>query len=142
MHPHALRTALVAWPTYGDICLDIRFEVFVEEQGVPAEIEADARDADAVHALCWADDMPVGTGRLLPEGKIGRMAVRAGFRHRGVGAALLKELLDAARGQGLSEVHLAAQAYVCGFYRALGFAPTGPEFMEAGIVHLPMRRRL
>jgi predicted GNAT family N-acyltransferase len=117
----------------------IRLEVFVEEQRVPLEIEMDANDAVSVHALAYEDGKAVGTGRLLPDGHIGRMAVLRTHRAQGVGGAILVQLIAQARRKGMREVVLSAQTHALEFYRKHGFTPSGGVFMEAGIPHQEMR---
>lgn len=117
----------------------IRFEVFVDEQKVPADIELDDMDALSLHAVAYdAAGVPVGTGRLLPDGHIGRMAVRKMARGGGVGGALLQALLAKARARGDARVVLNAQTEAAPFYLAHGFAVSGAEFHEAGIAHVEM----
>jgi predicted GNAT family N-acyltransferase len=118
----------------------VRDEVFVDEQGVPAELEHDeARDPLCVHVLARLDDgTPIGTGRLTPDCHIGRMAVRKPWRGRGVGDALLRALLDAAWLQGTDSVHLNAQVDAIEFYARHGFVAAGERFIEAGIEHQAM----
>ncbi len=121
----------------------IRHEVFVVEQHVPAEIEWDGIDAGCRHAI--AEDLAghaIGCGRLLPDGHIGRMAVRRAWRGRGVGAALLESLILLARELGHRQVVLNAQTQALPFYTRFGFAPCGPEYEEAGIAHQAMARDL
>ena len=89
-----------------------------------------------------ADGSAVGTGRLLPDGHIGRMAVLRPWRGRGVGAALLTELLRIAQAAGLEDLALNAQTHAIAFYARFGFEPEGETFLEAGIPHRAMRRRL
>jgi predicted GNAT family N-acyltransferase len=121
----------------------IREQVFVHEQGVPPELEMDAQDAQCVHALAYAaDGAAVGTGRLLPDGHIGRMAVLKDWRCMGAGAQLLQALVEQARSRGDAVARLNAQTSAAGFYRRYGFEVSGPEFIEAGIAHLPMQRDL
>lgn len=121
----------------------IRKLVFVREQGVPLELEWDDRDPRCEHALAYAKDGgAVGTGRLLPDGHIGRMAVLKEWRGKGVGALLLQALMEQARQRRHVSVRLNAQVHVVGFYRRYGFAVSGPEFIEAGIAHVPMQRDL
>ena len=120
----------------------IRFEVFVREQRVPAEIELDDMDAKCLHALAFHQEKAVGTGRLLPDGHIGRMAVLKPYRGKGVGAAMLERLIEAARARGDREVALSAQVHAVAFYRAHGFVEEGAEYEEAGIAHQAMRLRL
>ena len=119
----------------------IRFEVFVEEQRVPAEMELDEFDALSCHALALADGRPVGTGRLLPDGHIGRMAVQAAWRGRGVGAALLQALIAEAGRRGMAQLALSAQTHALGFYGRFGFLPEGEVYDEAGLPHQVMTRR-
>ncbi len=119
----------------------IRFEVFVDEQKVPAEIELDEMDAHCLHAVAYdAVGTPVGTGRLLPDGHIGRMAVRKSARGSGVGGALLQALMAVARERGAPAVELSAQTQAAPFYVQHGFVIDGDGFMEAGIAHVTMRR--
>ena len=120
----------------------IRMIVFVEEQRVPAEIEMDDQDAASLHALAYVDGKAVGTGRLLPDGHIGRMAVLKERRASGVGGAILARLVEEARRRGVKEVVLSAQTHALGFYRRHGFREQGEIFEEAGIAHQEMRRVL
>ena len=119
----------------------VRRAVFVIEQAVPEELEWDAFDAVSTHVL--AEDpsgRAIGTGRLLPDGHVGRMAVLAGWRRQGVGDALLTWLLEQARHRGMRELLLHAQSHAVPFYLRHGFACVGDEFTEAGIAHRLMRR--
>ena len=121
----------------------VRDEVFVGEQGVPVELEHDALDPQCTHVLaCLLDGTPVGTARLTPDRHIGRMAVRAPWRGRGVGDALLLALVDEARRRGWADVRLNAQVSAQSFYARHGFQPHGARFMEAGIEHQAMLRTL
>lgn len=121
----------------------VRETVFVHEQQVPLEEEWDALDPDSAHVLARDDNgRPIGTGRLTPEHKIGRMAVLAEWRGKGVGSALLIALLDEARRRRWEQVSLNAQIDAIGFYRRHGFESYGEQFMEAGIKHQRMRKAL
>ena len=121
----------------------IREVVFVQEQQVPAEMERDALDPQCVHVIARsADGMAIGTGRLTPDHRIGRMAVLRDWRGKGVGDAMLLALIEQARERGWREVALNAQASAITFYARHGFLPHGERFMEAGIEHLAMRRLL
>lgn len=138
----ARRATAADWPQVAVL----RTRVFVEEQGVPAEIEQDAHDATAVHALAEDDEgRVVATGRLLVrDGRavIGRMAVDAGARGHGYGAAVLAELHRQAVALGLTEVELHAQLPARGFYERAGYTAVGDVYEEAGIAHVTMRRPL
>ncbi|KQZ28295.1 GNAT family N-acetyltransferase [Duganella sp. Root1480D1] len=117
----------------------IRMEVFVQEQNVPADLEMDDRDAACLHAVAYdAGGKPLGTGRLLPDGHIGRMAVLRSARGAGIGGAILKGLMEKARGRGDQKVVLSAQTHAAEFYLAHGFAMAGDVFYEAGIPHIEM----
>lgn len=132
-----------AWPADSAALKGIRTEVFILEQRVPEEDEWDGLDAACLHALAVdAEGAAIGTGRLAPDGKIGRMAVLKEWRGRGVGTGILEFLVAAARSRGLGECQLHAQSHALGFYAHRGFESVGEEFMEAGIPHRRMRRKL
>lgn len=121
----------------------VRETVFVAEQRVPLEEEWDALDPQCHHVIARdASGTPIGTGRLTPEGRIGRMAVLRAWRGAGVGDALLHALLRQARALGCSTVSLNAQVSALSFYGRHGFVASGERFMEAGIEHQSMRRAL
>ena len=130
------------WPEVSDL----RTRVFVDEQGVPPEVERDGRDATAVHVLSRDDSgRVVATGRLIVEGEratIGRMAADASVRGRGHGGAVLAELHRQAVLRGVREVELHAQVPARRFYERAGYAAVGDEYLEAGIPHVTMVRRL
>jgi predicted GNAT family N-acyltransferase len=126
------------WRRDSEALREVRRRVFIEEQGISREDEWDGQDAGAVHFLATQDGVPVGTARLLPSGQIGRMAVLAELRGKGIGRQLLDAAVEAARDAGLHEVFLHAQRTAEGFYAAAGFHARGPGFMEAGIPHVDM----
>lgn len=121
----------------------VRETVFVLEQNVPIEEEWDELDPRCHHVIARdAQGQPIGTGRLTPERKIGRMAVLKPWRGKGVGDALMIALMNQARALGWTEVRLNAQVSALAFYARHGFEPYGDRFMEAGIEHQAMRRTL
>lgn len=121
----------------------VRETVFVQEQQVPLEEEWDALDPLCRHVIARdATGQPIGTGRLTPERKIGRMAVLAEWRGKGVGDALLVALMAEAREQGWQKLSLNAQVSAESFYARHGFVPHGEHFEEAGIQHQAMHRNL
>ena len=129
------------WATDGLKLQHVRRTVFIVEQQVPEDLEWDAADAACLHAI--AEDSagnPIATGRLLSDGHIGRIAVLAEWRGRGAGAAIFEYLIAAATRLGHKELLLNAQTHAIGFYARYGFAPCGPEFIEAGIPHRLLRR--
>lgn len=146
-----IRIELSAWSEARTEATRIRERVFVAEQGVPAELELDQHDPLCLHALARDEaGRAVGTARLLPGetdgarmvAHVGRMAVVKEWRGRGIGAAMLVRLVEAARERGDTEVALSAQTHAMGFYRAHGFLEEGEEFLEAGIPHRTMRHVL
>jgi predicted GNAT family N-acyltransferase len=119
----------------------VRHEVFVVEQKVPLALEWDEMDAVCLHAVVLDDEgMAVATGRLLPDGHIGRMAVRKALRGTGIGAMILQALMREAELRGDHAVLLNAQTHAAPFYAQYGFVREGEEFIEAGIPHICMRR--
>lgn len=130
------------WPDESESLRRLRESVFVQGQGVPVEIEWDGQDAAAEHVIALLGDVPVGCGRLLPDGRIGRLAVLAAHRGSGIGALLLSELLGIARRRGESRLYLHAQAAAVEFYQRAGFKAQGEPFDEAGIQHLDMHLEL
>ena len=128
------------WASYRGVLSSIRHTVFVEEQGVPVELELDGEDASARHAAAFSDDGSlVGTGRMLASGKIGRMAVSQAMRRQGIGRALLDALVAEAKRLKLEEVSLGAQLPAVAFYERAGFKAYGDIFFDAGIDHKMMR---
>jgi len=121
----------------------VRDAVFVIEQRIPAEIEWDEQDPHSLHLIARdVEHNPIGTGRLSPEGKIGRLAVLSAWRHQGVGKSIMTALLTEAQKRGWPEVSLSAQTSVLGFYERFGFVTAGETFIEAGIPHQAMRLKL
>ncbi len=141
-----IRVAAAVTPEAREMAYALRHAVFVVEQGVPADLERDEKDAVAFHAIALLGDRCVGAGRLVRQeggvGRVGRMAVDAAFRRHGVGALVLDALEARARADGLGEIELHAQCYVEAFYRRHGYARAGEVFEEAGIDHVVMRKPL
>lgn len=151
MHSHSssssvsdqcIAISLHAWDDCRDAASAIRHVVFVEEQRVPVHEELDDNDIHCLHALAHVDGQVIGTGRLLPDGHIGRMAVLRTWRGSGVGQALLLALVEAARARGHADVALSAQLHAQGFYARHGFVAYGDVYQDAGIAHIAMRRVL
>lgn len=135
------------WSTLGPDAQSIRTEVFVHEQRIPKELERDAADDTAVHAVAYNRlGVPVATGRYLTTHagvvKVGRMAVSRVLRGANLGHDVLHALMDEARTQGAQEVVLHAQRSAEGFYSRLGFQCRGTPFVEAGIDHVEMFTKL
>jgi predicted GNAT family N-acyltransferase len=123
----------------------LRYEVFVDEQGVPRELEVDELDPSATHLVAISGDRVIGTLRILDHGaaaKVGRVAVRATARRGGIGARLMHRAAAIAADRGFTEVIVHAQIAVVGFYRRLGYVEEGEEFDDAGIPHIAMRKKI
>ena len=137
----SLRIVIGPWEQQRQAAAALRQQVFVVEQGVPAELELDEMDAQSLHAVAYLDGVPVATGRLLPDGHVGRMAVRQDARGAGTGSLVLCALMDEARRRGDRDVVLHAQLGARDFYARHGFEAEGGVFMDAGIEHIAMRRK-
>lgn len=134
------RLVLGSWETLAEAATLVRFAVFVDEQQVPAEIELDEFDAVSLHAVVFDEHGdPVATGRLLPDGHIGRMAVMASARGSGVGGMVLQALIEEGRRRGHKALVLSAQTHAIGFYAKYGFVAEGDIYLDAGIDHRDMR---
>ena len=137
-----IECVLTTWSTDRPVLQKIRREVFIDEQLVPESDEWDDDDTVSVHALATLNREPVGTGRLNPGGKIGRIAVKAGLRGRGIGTLILRQLLHEAYQRGIREPYLHAQVQAVPFYEKRGFRIQGDVFDEAGISHVRMKHAL
>lgn len=131
-----VRIRQTAWSKEAGVINSIREQVFVQELGIPSDLEWETPEPSAWWVIAEAGSgQPVGTGRLLPSGQIGRMAVLPSWRRQGVGSLILKALLQIADDQGHLHPWLKAQTSAIGFYRRHGFVPVGEIFDEAGIPH-------
>lgn len=138
---YRLRSA--AWPADTALLREVREAVFVIEQKVPIELEWDDLDAVCEHVLAIDNaNRPIGTGRLSPDGHIGRMAVLRSYRGIGVGGAILRLLMAKATSREMPQVMLNAQISALTFYERFGFITEGAEFMDAGIPHRKMRLKM
>lgn len=126
--------------------LAVRHEVFVEGQGVPADLEVDEHEDEAVHFVAYLDGEPVGAARFrekTPETvKVERVAVLDRHRGEGYGAAIMDRVEAAAAERGYARVTLHAQTHAAPFYDRLDYERVGEEFEEAGIPHVRMEKPL
>jgi len=120
----------------------VRNTVFTDEQGIPSEIDFDGLDNAALHALIYIDKIVVGTGRMLNDGHIGRISILKEHRGLGLGAELVKALVESAKENSYDRVYLGAQKHAIKFYEKLGFETFGDEYVEAGIEHMSMEKTL
>jgi predicted GNAT family N-acyltransferase len=131
------------WDSLRDHAQSLRVEVFVVEQGVPVELEWDEADEVSTHAVAYDEaGQVIATGRLLPDGHIGRMAVRKSARGQGIGSEVLAALLQEAKHRQFHVLVLHAQTHAVDFYTMHGFQIEGDEFLEAGIPHRRMTLKL
>ena len=138
-----LRIVTGDWDSLREDAQKVRIEVFVIEQNVPVELEWDEGDEVSTHAVAYDEKgQPVATGRLLPDGHVGRMAVSQSLRGKGIGKQVLIALLEQARQDDHKELVLHAQTHAIPFYERQGFIVEGEEFIEADMPHHLMRRRL
>ena len=139
-------THMLSWQEGEPQLRAVRSTVFIQEQNVPEALEWDGEDAQASHVLaCDAQGQAIGTARLLLHGNlahIGRMAVLMGWRKQGVGSAVLECVIAEARRRGANSAFLNAQTNAVAFYERAGFMREGEEFLDAGIPHFRMTRRL
>lgn len=138
-----IKIGIGPWADQQAVAQAIRHAVFVIEQKIPVALEWDEMDAVSLHAVAYDQHgQSLGTGRLLPDGHIGRMAVKKSARASGVGGAILEALVVAAQERGDRAVRLNAQTHAERFYARHGFSREGDEFIEAGILHVGMKRGL
>jgi len=127
---------------YSPEIINVRTKVFVREQGIDLELDFDGLDEDALHILVFANSKSVGTGRMLDDGHIGRIAVLKDFRGQGIGAMIVKALIKEAKNKNYKRLYLGSQLYATAFYEKLGFKTCGEVFMDAGLEHIEMEMLL
>jgi predicted GNAT family N-acyltransferase len=128
-----------------DEALRLRSRVFCGEQGVRPEADRDGRDDEATHVVAMEGGRVIGTCRLVFRGEVarlGRMAVERALRGRGMGAAILREAEQVARQAGAERISLHAQLAARSLYARDGYEQRGDEFVEEGIGHVAMEKRL
>lgn len=137
-----LEILIKPWQEASQEAYPIRKKVFIEEQGVPEDMELDEHDPLAKHALAYQDDLCIGTGRLVSldnhHAQIGRMAVLSTYRNQHIGAAILGSLIALAKAEGVSTLVLHSQLSAAPFYAKFGFVAEGAIYDEAGIAHRNM----
>lgn len=134
---------ILPWSTARQYAEPIRSTIFIQEQCVPESMEWDGLDDDAIHAIAFdSAGQALGYARLLTTKQLGRMAVYAEYRRKGIGSALLGALEDEARKLGYDHVFLHAQIQALPFYEQHGYQSQATPFDEAGIPHLMMTKIL
>jgi predicted GNAT family N-acyltransferase len=121
----------------------IRNKVFVEELNIPKELEWDNQDTTAHHyILSFEQHKILAYARLLPSGKLGRVAVLKQYRNQGLGSMLVLAICKKASKLGIKTINLSSQVSAVDFYTQLGFQISGDVFTEAGIKHRSMHKTL
>jgi predicted GNAT family N-acyltransferase len=134
---------LTDYQDYIEKIKEVRGDVFVKEQNVPVNLEIDGLDSEAKHVIVFDDDGDaIGTGRMLPDGHIGRIAVKKQYRGKGIGMMIMENLIEYARESQLPKVWLSSQYHAKDFYRKLDFVQAGDIYQEAGIDHIKMEKAI
>ncbi len=136
------RIIITDYESHMEAIKDVRRRVFIVEQAIDPDLEVDGMDGECIHCLIEIDGEPIATGRMLPDGHIGRLAVIKSHRGKGHGMKVLMTLIDRARQVGLSSVYLHSQYHARDFYTKAGFVEKGRIFQEAGIDHIMMEKLL
>ena len=125
--------------------LELRHDIFCNEQGVPENEEADGRDPEALHLVALVDGVVVGTCRVLMVGstaQFSRLAILASMRRRGIATSLLDVAEAETRAASGRRLVLHAQTYARELYELAGYRARGRVFVEAGIEHVAMEKTL
>ena len=135
--------SLVSWHDGEPLLKAIRSKVFIQEQGVPEELEWDEHDATCRHALALSHQGDaIGCGRMFSNGHIGRIAVLPNWRGQQVGTAIVEAFLNYASAHDYPQVDVDAQTHAVPFYQRFDFVEQGKEFMDAGLPHIKMLLKL
>jgi predicted GNAT family N-acyltransferase len=130
----------VTWASNEPELRQVREQVFIVEQRVPAWEEWDEHDQSATHLLAYdATHQAIGCARLLDTGRIGRMGVLKAWRGKGVGQALLEKAITIFKEKGFTEITLSSQTHAVGFYEQAGFKVISEAYIDANIWHVDMQ---
>ena len=141
MENRQFTTRQATWEHDATALMQIRNEVFVQEQRVPAAIESDEYDPLSWYVLAESNEgTAVACARLQPNGKVTRIAVLKAWRRQGIAREMLKHILTIANHNNLQSLYLHAQLSASELYKEFGFVETGKQFEEAGIQHIKMTR--
>ena len=124
---------------------ELRLAVFVDEQGVPEELEIDDNDATALHFIATLQHQLIGTLRLnfkRKTAKLGRLAIAKTYRHQGIATQLMQKAAHFCQYHDINKIELAAQVIAKDFYTKLQYRESGDTFMDAGIPHVLMIKHL
>lgn len=127
------------------LAFQIRRTVFVDEQGVPAELEIDELEDTAIHFIGYENNKAVGASRIRfvdIYGKLERICILKEHRGKQYGKLLIQAMETKIKCQGYNKTKLNAQTHAENFYRRLGYKTTSEPFMDAGIPHIEMTKQL
>ncbi|WP_445486873.1 GNAT family N-acetyltransferase [Niallia sp. 03133] len=125
--------------------LYVRRTVFVDEQQVPEEEEIDQFEQDSIHFVLYDESKPIGAGRyrIFDEyGKVERICILKESRKGGSGKTLMNKIEEYAKKNGAPALKLNAQIQAIPFYSKLGYEVVSEEFLDAGIPHKTMKKKL
>lgn len=131
-----------AWDQLQHDAMQVREQVFIQEQHIAAEDEWDTHDAVALHVVIYQEGQPIATARLLQDHSVGRVAVLKAYRGQGIGQLIMKYIIALAQQQQRPILHLSAQTHALDFYQQLGFQQQGEVYMECSIAHVHMHLNL
>lgn len=127
----------------------LRIEIFVNEQGVPLELEIDEMDAPnmAKHVVLYNENnIATATARFYKEDNgmwhIGRICVSKIARGTGLGRVLLEYVHEEIKVIGGDKAYISAQVQAKGFYESLGYVAYGDTYIEDTIEHIAMYKDL
>jgi len=136
-----IKARIVDYDAYFNQIRSLREDVFCKEQGVSQDLEFDGLDSAAIHSIVFDGGIVIGTGRMLSDGHIGRIAVKKQYRGKGIGKMIMQSLIDEAINMQFPEVWLSSQYHAKGFYEKLGFIEIGDIYLEANIDHIKMKKK-
>jgi predicted GNAT family N-acyltransferase len=142
MTEQTIQCRVADWSVDRDALKSIRYQVFVDEQKVPVELEWDEYDDTATHFIVTLSGEAIACARLKDDGQIGRMAVLTEYRNQGIGQQLLRFVIRTAAEKNIDNVYLHAQVSAIPFYEKHGFTPVGEIFYEANIPHREMLKKI
>lgn len=123
----------------------VRYNVFVKEQNVPEDLEIDEFENSSTHFVMYDDRTPIGAGRIRPAdgyGKVERICISSSYRGKGLGKSIMKFIEDTAPKLGFNQLKLNSQTHAEQFYKSIGYETISGEFMDAGIPHVTMIKKL
>ena len=131
-----------SWQSSSNEILAVRHKVFMIEQHFDSKILCDLQDQDCYHLVVRnAEGLVIATGRLSPQGRIGRIAVLLPYRGAGIGSKILSELVKIGHSHKLQNISLNAELDNMHFYDSQHFMASGPVYMKQGVPHQMLTRK-